>query len=237
MNKIIVMVPTYNEKENIRILIKKILSLKIPNLEILVVDDNSPDGTWKIVKSIKNKKVHLLHRTKDRGRGRAGRDGFLWCINNKADYVIEMDADLSHNPDHVPSIIKKLKGCDVVVGSRFVKGGKDLGRPLWRRFVTWGAVTYIRIMFGLKVKDCNSGYRGFRRKVLESINLKNFTSRGPDIVQETLYRAHLKGFKICEVPIIFNERKLGSSKLGMKQLWRGYTAVLRLKWMHLSGKI
>jgi len=233
------MIPTYNEKENIVVLIRKILSLKVANLEILVVDDNSPDETWYEVQKIhtKNKKVHLLLRTKDKGRGLAGRDGFLWCVRHKADYIVEMDADLSHNPKHIPDLITKLKTCDVVLGSRFVKGGKDIGRPLWRRFVTWGAVMYIKIMFGLKVKDCNSGYRAFRRKVLESIDAKNFTSKGPDIVQETLYRAKLNGFKICEVPIVFREREVGTSKLGMKHLWRGYTAVLRLKWMHLTGKI
>ncbi|MEM3127026.1 MAG: polyprenol monophosphomannose synthase [Candidatus Woesearchaeota archaeon] len=237
--KTLVMIPTYNEKENIVKLIKKILGLKINGLEILVVDDNSPDGTSHKVQKIrnKNKKVHLLLRTEDKGRGKAGREGFLWCIKHKADYIIEMDADFSHDPKYIPHLLAKLKECDMVLGSRFVKGGKQIKRPLRRCFITWAANLYIRLLFRLKVKDCNSGYRAFRRKVLESIDLPHFTAKGPDIVQETLYRAHLKGFRICEVPIVFREREAGSSKLGMKQLWKGYTAVLRLKWMHLRGII
>lgn len=237
--KALVVIPTYNEKDNIQRLISAILDFGIKGLEILIVDDKSPDGTWKIVQDIskKNKHVKLLVRQPPRGRGLAGKDGFIYAVKNKYNYIIEMDADFSHDPKFIPSLLDKIKECDMVIGSRLMKGGEEKGRPLWRRFITFWANTYIRMMLGLKVKDCNSGFRCFRRKVLESINVNKLESKGPDIVQEVLYKASLRGFKICEVPIVFEERSVGSSKLGMKHLYKGYTAVLKLKWQHLTGKI
>ena len=230
------MIPTYNERENIQKLIKEILKY---NVDILVVDDNSPDGTGELVKNIakKNKKVHLLLRTKNRGRGLAGIAGFKYAINNKYDYIIEMDADFSHDPRYILNFLKKMGEADVVLGSRAVKGGKQIGRSAIRRMITKLANFYIRAIFGLRVKDCNSGYRCFHRKVLEAINLDKFISKGPSIVQEVLYRVHLKGFKIEEIPIVFVERKKGSSKLGPKQLWKGYTMVLKLRLMKLFGMV
>ncbi len=235
--KTYVLIPTYNEKENISNLISQIFNLKIKNLEIVVADDSSPDGTWKIVQDIskRNKNVHLLLRKKDKGRGAAGRDGFLYCLKNKADIVIEMDADMSHDPKYIPLLIKELKNADLVIGSRRVKGGKELGRSWFRRFVTWGANIYINIMLGIKIKDCNSGFRCFKRKVLEGIDVKNLTSKGPAIVQEVLFKAHLKGFKIKERPITFVNRTEGSSKLGIPQLAAGYFMVLKLRLWHLFG--
>lgn len=237
--KTLAVIPAYNEKENIKALIDSILKLKIKSLDILVVDDKSPDGTWKIVQDIskKNGNVYLLLREPPRGRGLAGRDGFIYALKNKYDYVIEMDADFSHDPEFIPSLLEKAKECDVVLGSRFVSGGKEVGRPGWRRFITWGANTYIRMMFGVRVKDCNSGFRCFTRKALEGINPYALKSEGPNIVQEVLYKAHLKGLKICEAPITFRERSIGKSKLGMRQLYKGYTTVLKLKWDHLIGRI
>ena len=235
--KTYVLIPTYNEKENISNLISQIFNLKIKNLEIVVADDSSPDGTWKIVQDIskRNKNVHLLLRKKDKGRGAAGRDGFLYCLKNKADIVIEMDADMSHDPKYIPLLIKELKNADLVIGSRRVKGGKELGRSWFRRFVTWGANIYINIMLGIKIKDCNSGFRCFKREVLEKINAEKLESRGPAIVQEVLFKAHLKGFKIKEIPITFKDRTKGYSKLGIPQLAAGYFMVLKLKIQHLLG--
>jgi len=172
--KTFVMIPTYNEKENIKTLIDKILNLKIKNMHIVVADDNSPDGTWKIVQQIskKNKNVHLLLRKKDKGRGSAGRDGFIYCLKHGAGIVIEMDADMSHDPKYIPLMIEELKNADLVLGSRRVAGSKEIGRSSLRRFVTWGANMYITVMLGIKIKDCNSGFRCFKRKVLEKINPK-----------------------------------------------------------------
>ena len=235
--KSIVIIPTYNEKENISNLIKDIL--KVKDIEILVVDDNSPDKTWNIVKNIakKNKRVHLLLRTKNKGRGLAGVAGFKYAVKNNYDFILEMDADFSHNPKYIPDFLEKIKECDVVLGSRTIKGGKDFGRPMLRKLITRLANLYIRLILGIKVKDCNSGYRCFRKKVLESVNLDKIISKGPSIVQELLYKAHLKKFKIKEIPITFIERKIGSSKLGLKQLWKGYVMVLKLRLLHSIGKI
>ena len=235
--KTFVMIPTYNEKENIKNLIDKILRLKIKDLHIVVADDNSPDGTWKIVEEIskKNRNVHLLLRKKDKGRGVAGRDGFIYCLKHDADIIVEMDADMSHDPKYIPSMLNELKNADLVLGSRRVKGGNEIGRSLFRRFVTWGANLYISIILGIKIKDCNSGYRCFKRKVLEEINPEKLESKGPAIVQEVLFKAHLKGFKIKEIPIKFVDRLKGKSKLGIPQLAAGYFMVLKLKVKHLFG--
>ena len=230
-----VMIPTYNERENIADLIRQIFNLQIKNLHVVVSDDNSPDGTWKIVKDIskKNRNVHLLLRKKDKGRGSAGRDGFIYCLKHEADVIIEMDADMSHNPKYIPLMMKELKNADLVLGSRRIEGSKEIGRSWFRRFITWGANLYIKILLGLKINDCNSGFRCFKREVLEKINVEKLQSKGPSIVQEILFKAHLKGFKIKEIPIIFVNRTKGTSKLGIPQLAQGYFMVLKLKIMKI----
>ena len=237
--KIFIMVPTYNEKENIKTLIDEILKLKIKNLHIVVVDDNSPDNTWKIVQEIskKNKNVHLLLRKSDKGRGSAGRDGFIYCLKHGADIIVEMDADMSHNPKYIPVMIKELKNADVILGSRRVKGSKEIGRSRFRRLVTLIANLYITLMLGIRVKDCNSGYRCFKREVLEKIKPEKIESKGPSIVQEVLFKAHLNKFKIKEIPITFINRTKWKSKLVLKQLAAGYFIVLKLKFMKLIGEI
>ncbi len=235
--KTIVLIPTYNEKENIKALIKAIFNLNIKNLEIVVIDDNSPDGTWEIVKNLKDKRVHLILRKTNRGRGYAGKEGFKFALNNKADYIIEMDADFSHDPKYIPFMLKEMKNNDVVLGSRLVKGGKDIGRSAIRKLITRLANFYIRIMLGLKVRDCNSGYRCFRSNVIKSINPDKINAKGPDIVQEVLFKSKLKGFKIKEIPIEFVDRRKGKSKLGIKQLAKGYWVILKLKMLYLFGGI
>ncbi len=237
--KTFVMIPTYNERENINILIDKILNLKIKNLEIVVVDDSSPDGTAEIVEdaSKKNKNVHLLLRTTNKGRGSAGKDGFIYCLNHGADIVVEMDADMSHDPKYIPALIRELKTADLVLGSRRVEGSEEIGRSWARKAITRIANFYIKLMLGLKVKDCNSGFRCFKRKVLEAINLSKLESKGPAIVQEVLFKGQLKGFKIKEIPITFTNRTKGVSKLGLAQLAAGYFMVMKLKMKHLFGMI
>ena len=234
-----VMIPTYNEKENIKNLIDKILNLKINNLHIVVADDNSPDKTWKIVQNIsrKNKNVHLLLRKKGRGRGSAGKDGFIYCLKHGADIIVEMDADFSHDPKFIPLMLNELENADLVLGSRMLKDSKEIGRSFIRRVITHLANLYIRLLLGLKVKDCNSGFRCFKREVLKKINIEKLESKGPAIVQEILFKAHLKGFKIKEIPITFIDRKKGSSKLGISQLAAGYFMVLKLKIQNIFGLI
>ena len=236
--KTFITIPTYNEKENIADLINEILKLNIKDLHIVVVDDNSPDKTWKIVEEIskKNKNIYLLLRKTKRGRGYAGKEGFIYCLKNKADIIIEMDADFSHNPKYIPLMLKEINNYDIVLGSRRIKGAKEIGRSFIRKIITYFANLYIKLMLGLKVKDCNSGFRCFKRNVLEKIAY-TLKSKGPSIVQEVLFKAHLNGFKIKEIPITFINRKKGSSKLGIPQLTAGYFMVLKLKVQHLLGFI
>lgn len=236
--KTFVMIPTYNEEENIKKLIDAILNLNIKDLEIVVVDDDSPDKTGKIVEDISkdNKEVHLLLRKEKKGRGYAGKAGYIYCLKKGADIIIEMDADFSHHPKHIPELLKEIRNYDIVLGSRRVKGGREEGRSAVRRVITSFANLYIRLILGLKVKDCNSGFRCFRKKVLEEISY-SLKSEGPSIVQEVLFKAHLKGFSIKEIPIRFIDRKEGKSKLGIKQLVSGYFMVLKLKFQKIAGDI
>ena len=168
----------------------------------------------------------------------AARAGFLRALEMGAGAVVEMDADFSHHPSHVPDLLAALeKGADVVLGSRAVPGGADLGRPWWRRAVTRAANAYIRLVLGVKVRDCNSGFRCFKREALERARVEDLRGEGPDIVQELLYRCHRAGLRIAEVPIRFTERERGASTLTFRLLLRGYFAVLRLKWWGLTGRI
>ncbi|MBI2575865.1 polyprenol monophosphomannose synthase [Candidatus Woesearchaeota archaeon] len=239
MADVVITIPTYNERENIRILIGKILELKIPGVLILVIDDNSPDGTAEVVREIgkKDKRVKLLLRTGPRGRGAAGKDGFLAALKEGADLIVEMDADMSHDPKYIPKLLEELNHADMALGSRLVSGGEDNRKSFFRRIITKLANFYIHFILGIRVKDCNSGFRAYTRKALEAIEPGKIFSQGPAIVQEVLYRAHLKGLRIKEIPISFKERERGTSKLGIPQLWKGYVVVLKLKLLHWFGRM
>lgn len=218
---VFVMVPTYNEADVIKELIDAIF-LNLPQCKVLVVDDNSPDGTGTIVTDIaKNfpEKVFLLTRTEKKGRGFAGIDGFRYALEQGADAIIEMDADFSHNPKYLPELLREIDDSDVVIGSRLVQGGQDK-RGFKRKILTSVGNWVIRKILGLKVQDCSSGYRLFKAEVLEKINLETLISPGPSIVEEIIYKSALKGFKIKEIPIIFIDRKVGYSKLGTKLLFQ-----------------
>lgn len=234
--KTIVMIPTYNESKNIEKLVRKILKLNIKNLGLLIVDDNSPDGTAEIVRSINDSRVHLLLRKGKRGRGLAGKAGFEKALEIGADYIVEMDGDFSHNPIYIPSMLNEIKNYDLILGSRFVKGSEDIGRNILRRLLTNSANRYIRGMLGIPVNDCNSGYRCFRKEVIKSI-VNGLNADGPDIVQEVLYKSYLKKYKIKEIPIKFEERREGESKLGIKHFFKGLGIVIKLKFLHIIGKI
>jgi dolichol-phosphate mannosyltransferase len=237
--KTYIVIPTYNERENIAALIQEIIKLKIKSLHILVVDDNSPDGTSGIVKHLarKLKNVHLLLRTANRGRGAAGKEGLLYCLGHGADVVIEMDGDFSHHPKYIPHMLKEIKNYDVVLGSRLVEGGHDRGRGMLRKLITRLANFYITVMLGIRVKDCNSGFRCFRRSLLKKVQVEKLESKGPAIIQEMLFKAHLAGARMKEIPIDFINRTKGRSKLGLRELAVGYWMVLKLKMRHLAGRI
>jgi dolichol-phosphate mannosyltransferase len=228
--KIMVMIPTYNERENIKDLVNEILSLK-SEISVVVVDDNSPDGTSILVREMADKepRIHLITRVNEKGRGTAGLKGMLYAIEQGADYIIEMDSDWSHHPKYIPDMLKLNEKYDVVIGSRLTEGGGEEGRGFDRRFITWFANTYIRLVMGFKVKDCTSGYRSFKRKVLETVNLKEMISVGPSIVEEILYAAHLNGFSIVELPIWFEERRMGNSTKDLQQYMDTMWKVLQFR--------
>ncbi len=236
--KIIVMIPTYDERENIVDLLEAIAELKIDGLEALVVDDDSPDGTSSVVSEFASAHpwVTLLTRKTDKGRGHAGRAGYLKALEDGADLILEMDADLSHHPRYIPDLIAAADENDVVLGSRFVGGGEDADRAPWRKIITVLANFYIRVILRIPVHDCNSGFRCFRRSALERIEPATLRSAGPAIVQEVLFRAERRDLRVKEVPVIFTDRVRGSSKLGFRQLYQGYVAVLRLRMGELLGR-
>ncbi len=235
--KTYVMIPTYNERENIGNLIREILNLKISDIHIVVVDDNSPDGTSEVVKNLakEHPEVELLLRTTGRGRGSAGIAGFKYALEHGADCVVEMDADFSHHPKYIPSFLEAIQEADMVIGSRSVAGGKDVNRGIVRRVITFLASVYVKMLLGLKIKDVSSGYRCFKRKVLEAIELDSMISTGPSIVSEVFYRAHLKGFSIKEIPIEFADRTHGQTKLNYSILIKTLLMVLKFKRLNKKG--
>lgn len=228
---ICVFLPTYNEAENIAGLIGALFALGLPGLRVLVVDDDSPDGTGRIVEGLlgRHPGLRLLRRSGPAGRGRAGRDGYLAALESGAERVIEMDADGSHLPEHVPQLLSAMDSCDVAVGSRFTQGGSDMDRPPARRWLTRVANAYARRMLRLPIEDTNSGFRCFSRAALERIRPAELRSRGPSIIHETLYRAARAGLRIREVPIRFVDRREGTSKLNLFRLAAGYLWILKLR--------
>jgi dolichol-phosphate mannosyltransferase len=233
---IVVVIPTYNERESIESLIREILSLSL-ELNILVVDDNSPDGTGAIVSKVaeESPKVRLLTRKKRKGRGSAGVDGFKKGLEMGADLIIEMDADFSHHPRHIPDIVGNANNYHVVLGSRFVPGGADRDRGMLRQMVTRLAGLYVRTSLGIRIRDVSSGYRCFRKEVFEKVDLDDMISAGPAIVLEILYKVCLNGFSVKEVPIIFEDRRQGQTKLDTITLLETLVMVLRLRKMHRQG--
>ena len=233
---VVVVIPTYNERESIGALIREILSLPF-GLNVLVVDDNSPDGTGAIVSKLaeESPKVRLLTRKKRKGRSSAGVDGFKMALGMGAHLIIEMDADFSHHPRHIPDLLANADNHDVVLGSRFVAGGADRDRGLLRQMVTRLAGLYVRTSLGIRIRDVSSGYRCFRREVFEKVDLEDMFSAGPSIVLEILYKICLNGFRVKEVPIVFKDRRQGETKLDTITLLETLVMVLRLRKMHRQG--
>ncbi len=233
------MIPTFNERENIEKLINEIIGLEDEDLHVMVVDDNSPDNTGQVVEEMgkKNHRIQVLSRKKKKGRGSAGIEGFQRALEQGADYIIEMDGDFSHNPRHIPEFLLKIKDYDVVIGSRFVEGGKDTQRGYLRQIITQLAGIYVRTLLHINIRDVSSGYRCFRREALETIDLDNTVSTGPSIVLELLYKLCLKGHKITEVPIVFEDRRQGETKLGFITLLETLVMVLRLRKMRKRGQL
>ncbi|MDR1897375.1 MAG: polyprenol monophosphomannose synthase [Prevotellaceae bacterium] len=215
-DKKLVIIPTYNEKENIKAIIEKIFSLK-QIFEILIIDDGSPDGTASIVKKLQTRypeSLHLIERSGKLGLGTAYITGFKYAVEHNYDYVFEMDADFSHNPKDLAHLYDACcKGADVAIGSRYISGVNVVNWPIGRVIMSYYASSYVRFVTGMKVKDATAGFKCYKIKVLETIDLDKIKMKGYGFQIEMKYTAYKLGFKIIEVPIIFVDRKLGSSKM------------------------
>jgi dolichol-phosphate mannosyltransferase len=229
--KIAVIIPTYNEIKNIKKLIPKIFSLGIDGIHVIVVDDNSPDGTHLAVQEIMKteKRVHLIKRTGKLGFGTAYISGFKYALAEGAEIIIGMDADFSHDPEMIPIFLGKIKNHHLVVGSRYKNGISIVNWPLRRLMLSLMAGKYVRLITGMKMTDPTSGFKCYRRVVLEKINLDRIKSNGYSFLIEMKYRAHRKGFSIGEIPIIFVDRHSGSSKMSKAIMWEALIIVWKMR--------
>ena len=236
----IVIIPTYNEKENAEKIIRKVFSLP-HEFHILIVDDGSPDGTGTIVKNLQTEfagKLFLLERSGKQGLGTAYIAGFRWAIDNKYDYIFEMDADFSHNPDDLIKLHDAcaIEGADVAVGSRYIKGANVVNWPLSRVLLSYYASVYVRIITGMKIKDATAGFKCYKRKVLETIALDKIHFIGYAFQIEMKFTAWKYGFRITEVPIIFTDRTEGTSKMSGNIIKEAALGVIEMKWKSFFRK-
>lgn len=221
-DRIIVVVPTYNERENLADLTDQLLALPLPGLQILIVDDNSPDGTGELADKLAGnsvERVTVMHRTAKDGLGRAYVAGMIQALRAGATAIVQMDADLSHHPSAIPLMIDKLKTTDaaVIIGSRYVPGGRTAENwPIRRKALSIWANFYVNAILNLKVKDATAGFKAWRASTLEAIDLESIDSNGYSFQVEMNFRAARSGFKIAEVPITFSERAEGTSKMTLK---------------------
>ena len=233
MAKSLVIIPTFNEAENITRLLPAVLS-QAPNLDVLVIDDNSPDGTAGLVRDMMSvdSRIHLIERPGKMGLGTAYVRGFRFAIEDRYDYVFEMDADFSHSPKEIPNFLKKIQECDLVLGSRYIHGVRVLNWPMRRLLLSFSANVYTQIITGLPVRDATGGFKCFRREVLEAIDLERVKSNGYAFQIEMSFKAWKKGFRLAEIPIIFLDRRSGVSKMSRKIV---YEAVFMLWTLRLRS--
>ena len=233
INKSIIIIPTYNESENIELIINKIISNDDSN-DVLVVDDNSPDGTSKLVenqKNIHNNRVFLIKRNKKSGLGSAYKAGFKWALENNYSYIFEMDADMSHDPDEIKNLKFQLiqNKYDVVVGSRYIEGVSVVNWPLSRIFLSYFANLYVRVITSMPIKDATSGFVGYTKNALSSIELSEIKFNGYAFQIEMKFKLWKKNFKLKEHQIIFVNRKLGKSKMNQSIILEAIFGVIKLK--------
>ena len=236
LKKSLVIIPTYNEMENIPNLIPKILQ-KDEGLEVLIVDDNSPDGTAAFVEeeSKLNSRVHLIKRNAKLGLGTAYIEGFKYALKNGYNFIFEMDADFSHNPKELINFLREIESADLVLGSRYKNGVNVVNWPMKRLLLSYFANVYTRIITGLPVKDATGGFKCFRREVLEAIDFNNVKSNGYAFQIEMTYKAWKKGFRIKEISITFIDRVKGTSKMSKKIVREAVTMVWKLRIRSLFG--
>ena len=231
--KCLVIIPTYNEMENAEKIVRKVLSMKTP-FHILFIDDNSPDGTAGIIKRLQTEygdRLHLLEREGKMGLGTAYITGFKWAIERKYDYIFEMDCDFSHNPDDLERLlITAQNGADLAIGSRYISGINVINWPLGRVLMSYFASVYVRMVTGMKVMDTTAGFKCYRRHVLEAINFDDIQLKGYGFQIEMKFTAFKMGFKIVEVPIIFTDRREGTSKMSGGIFSEALWGVMKMKY-------
>lgn len=239
MSKKVIIIPTYNEKENIEKIIRAIRNLK-EDFHILVIDDGSPDGTAAIVKKLQDEfrdTLYIIERKGKLGLGTAYITGFNWAIEHEYDYIFEMDADFSHNPDDLPRLYQACQeGADLAIGSRYCNGISVINWPIGRVIMSYYASTYVRKVLGMKVFDCTAGFKCYRRKVLETIDLDRIRMKGYGFQIEMKYNTYKLGFNIKEVPIIFMDRTEGTSKMSSGIFGEAFWGVLKMKFRKIAPR-
>lgn len=232
----LIVLPTYNEKPNLEPLLETIHA-QVPDVEVLVIDDNSPDGTGALADqlAVRYPWVQVVHRSGKLGLGTAYIRGFRWALERDYTLILEMDADFSHDPAHLPAILAAAQAADVVLGSRYVDGGGTENWGLWRRLLSKGGGLYARSILDVPYHDLTGGFKCFHRRVLEALPLDAIHSEGYSFQIELTWRSHLKGFRIVEVPIIFRERREGQSKISRRIVLEAMGVVWRLKWEQSRG--
>lgn len=238
MAKSLVIIPTYNEAGNITRLLPAVLG-QAPNIDVLIVDDNSPDGTAGLVRDMMSvdSRIHLLERPQKMGLGTAYVMGFKYAIENRYDYVFEMDADFSHSPKEIPNFLKKIQECDLVLGSRYIHGVRVLNWPMRRLLLSFSANVYTQFITGLPVRDATGGFKCFRREVLEAIDLDKVKSNGYAFQIEMSFKAWKKGFRVAEIPIIFLDRRSGVSKMSRKIVYEAVFMLWTLRFRSLFNRL
>lgn len=235
----LIITPTYNERANVETLIERVLQ-QDARIDILIVDDNSPDGTGDLVAGIvaSNPRVHLMRRPSKLGLGTAYRDGFHWALARDYELIFEMDADFSHDPDHLPQFLKAAETADFVLGSRYLNGKVTVVNwPMSRLILSYGANIYARWVTGLRLWDATGGFKCFHRRVLQAIDLDDVRSNGYAFQIEMSFRAMRKGFKPVEIPIVFADRTEGESKMSGHIVREAIFMVWRLRWWALTGRV
>lgn len=229
-DRTLIIIPTYNEKENLPLLVEEVLKT-VPFVNILVADDNSPDGTGELAEQLaaRDARIQVLHRELKEGLGRAYVAGFNWALERDYELVFEMDCDFSHQPRHLPQFLEMIQKHDLVLGSRYVKGGGTVNWGLSRKLISAGGNWYARKVLGLPYRDLTGGFKCFRREVLETIDINNLLSMGYAFQIELTYRTHKAGFRIGETPIVFPDRERGQSKMSGKIFKEAFFAVWKLK--------
>lgn len=238
LNRLAVVIPTYNERENIDSLVRRILELGLDS-RVVVVDDNSPDGTGQLAEELagQHPELHVIHRPSKLGLGTAHIAGMKAALEDGAVYIATMDADFSHHPRYLPDLVAALERFDVAIGSRYAPGGGTLHCTAPRRALSRGANLFARSVLSLHASDATAGFRGYRRAVLESIPLGEIVSDGYSFLIEMLYRCQRQGWRVGEIPILFENRQRGASKISRTEILRAWQTVARLGWERLGDRV